>query len=219
MTAPREFGVPGVHLRPAEHLCGVFGTDAERDQVLLPFFRAGIQNGDRCVMVLDRDDPAEPLAALGDHREVAYWQQTGMLELRTTADQQRTAAGLSRAQMLDTWETAIAEAISSSYPFTRLGGEVSWWLPQAAESTLVTYESELNRLIPDRMAVLCLYDLRQFGGNILIDAVRAHPAVLVSGQLVENPYYLSPDEFLAVRGGAPARPTPEEFTGLLKSGS
>jgi hypothetical protein len=40
-------------------------------------------------------------------------------------------------------------------------------------------------------------DLGHFVGGILLDLLRTHPKFVVSGQLVENPYYLPPDRYLS----------------------
>jgi hypothetical protein len=62
---------------------------------------------------------------------------------------------------------------------------------------LIGYESELNRVTSCCPAiVLCLYDLDLFSGEVIINIVRTHPQVLIQGILVENPYYVGPDEFL-----------------------
>jgi len=37
-----------------------------------------------------------------------------------------------------------------------------------------------------------LYDLDRLGGHVIIPALRAHPAVLVRGVLVRNPYCVQP---------------------------
>jgi hypothetical protein len=63
----------------------------------------------------------------------------------------------------------------------------------------VTYEAELNRFLPKYpQIILCLYDLERFtDGEALLDILRTHPKVLMSGQVVDNPWYVEPDAFLA----------------------
>ena len=78
---------------------------------------------------------------------------------------------------------------------------MTWALRDASGvEELVGYESELNRFMPKYpQLMLCLYDLKRFGGGIVVDMLKTHPKLLLGGMLLENPYYLSPDEFLAVR--------------------
>jgi hypothetical protein len=47
--------------------------------------------------------------------------------------------------------------------------------------------------------ILCLYELDQFSGEVLVDVLKTHPKVLLGGMVLDNPYYLEPDEFLATR--------------------
>jgi hypothetical protein len=44
--------------------------------------------------------------------------------------------------------------------------------------------------------VICAYDLSKFGASVVIDAMRTHPVVIVGGLLHENPFYVSPEQFL-----------------------
>ena len=39
--------------QPGDHLCGFYYGDEERDALLLPFLRAGLQSGDKCLAVVD----------------------------------------------------------------------------------------------------------------------------------------------------------------------
>jgi hypothetical protein len=47
--------------------------------------------------------------------------------------------------------------------------------------------------------ILCLYDLQRHGAGILLDLLTTHPKVLLGGIVLENPHYLSPDEYQASR--------------------
>ena len=41
---------------------------------------------------------------------------------------------------------------------------------------------------------VCLYDLDKFRGNVIIPALKVHPKVFFGGMLLENPYYVDPDD-------------------------
>ena len=100
--------------------------------------------------------------------------------------------------MLAFWTENIAKAEIEGYSFCRLVGEMTWALRDApGVEHLVGYESELNRVTSSYpVIVLCLYDLDLFSGEVVVNIVKTHPQVLVQGILVENPYYVGPDEFL-----------------------
>ncbi|WP_214369156.1 MEDS domain-containing protein [Pseudonocardia sp. H11422] len=195
----------------------MFQEPVERDRAMTLFFRAGLLAGDYCVVVVDAADPTAMLQLLGSRDEVSEWRSAGLLDIRTATDPTQPANALSVDEMLSMWDAITEEATGFSGAFARLGGEASWWIPRASEDHLIRYESELTRRIPDQLGVLCLYDVTQFGAGVLIDVIRTHPKVLVGSLVVDNPYFIPPDEFLATRrhGGTAPPPTEDEAAELL----
>lgn len=47
---------------------------------------------------------------------------------------------------------------------------------------------------------MCLYDLERFGAEVLVDALRTHPMVVVDSMVHDNPCYIEPGQFLTGRG-------------------
>ena len=43
---------------------------------------------------------------------------------------------------------------------------------------------------------ICVYDLKKFRGDIVMDVMRTHPVIIVGGVLQDNPFFVPPDEFL-----------------------
>ena len=43
------------------------------------------------------------------------------------------------------------------------------------------------------------YDLELFGTSMLVDVLKTHPKVLVGSMVLDNPEYLTPDQYLATR--------------------
>ena len=53
---------------------------------------------------------------------------------------------------------------------------------------LIAYESRLNKSLPKYpQVILCLYELGQFSGEVLVDVLKTHPKVLLGGMLLEPP--------------------------------
>lgn len=194
-------GVPGVHLRPGDHLCAFYRGPAERDEILVPYLREGVLNGDKCICVVDSTDPEWVLSALSVDIAPPRGSDDPVLDVRCSKSTYLSDGRFSTTRMLDFWESVVGSAIGGGFDFARAVGEMSWALRQMpGVEELVGYESELNRFLPRYpQVILCLYDLDRFSGEILIDVLKTHPKVLVGGMLVANPYYLEPDEFLAGR--------------------
>jgi hypothetical protein len=80
----------------------------------------------------------------------------------------------------------------------RLLAHMEWsLLDRPGAEDLLEYETRLNYLIPKyEDPVICTYDLSKFGASVVMDALRTHPVVLIGGLLQENPFFVSPDDFL-----------------------
>jgi MEDS: MEthanogen/methylotroph, DcmR Sensory domain len=194
-------GVPGVQLAPGDHICAFYPSVAERDEILVPYLREGLKAGDKCVCVVDSSEAEEVLAALG--ADIDLWSYLGrhQLDLERSDETYLRGGGFSTDGMLDFWDRSIGGAVASGFAFARAVGEMTWSLRQMpGVEELVRYESLLNRFLPRYpQVILCLYELDRFSGEVLVDVLKTHPKVLLGGMVLDNPYYLEPDEFLATR--------------------
>ena len=190
-------GIPGVEFAPGDHVCVFYPSLAERDEILIPFLREGVAAGDKCVMIVDSDEPAAVLSAFGPEVDL---QQSG-LEVLRSQDTYFSDGYFSGEAMLSFWDRTMSAALSEGFTFARLAGEMTWALRQLpGVSELVEYEAQLNLLLPQYPQVaLCFYELDVFSGELLVDVLKTHPKVLIGGMVLDNPYYLAPDEFLAMR--------------------
>ena len=90
-------------------------------------------------------------------------------------------------------------------PAVRATGETSWavrGIPGC--DRLLEYEARLNTALETvPVTAVCQYDVNLFDGGTILDVLRVHPIMISRGQLVKNPFYVGPEEFLANR--RPAR--------------
>ncbi len=201
MTHTLELGIPGLQLTVGDHICAFYRGPGERDEILIPYLQAGLETGDKCICVVDAADPREVLAALGSAADVDRWIRDTQLELRVSTDAYLRSGRFCTEEMLAFWESFVGSAVAGTFRFARSVGEMTWALRQApGVEELVGYESELNRFLPRYpQVILCLYDLERFSGEIIINLLKTHPRILLGGMVLDNPNYLEPDEFLAVR--------------------
>jgi hypothetical protein len=196
-----EFGVPGVRLESGDHICALYVSQAERDQIMLPFLRAGLRAGDKFFCVVDSSPISQVLEDIGDEVATREAVSRNQLEVFTARGTYLRTRPFTTEGILDFWRTTIpVAAAEGGYEFSRVTGEMPWALHDLADEReeFFRYEAELNRFAPRYpQAIVCLYDLGHFGGGILLDLLRTHPKLVVSGQLVENPYYLPPDQYLS----------------------
>jgi hypothetical protein len=196
MTGAVPSGIDEVSLPPGSHVCAFYRGDSERDQLLNAYLGAGLTAGDKCICVVDSAYTAKRLASLPRPGEPGP--PDGQLDIHLPESTYLAGGEFTASHMLAFWGENIAKAEIEGYTFCRLAGEMTWALRDApGVEHLAGYESELNRATSGSpVIVLCLYDLDLFSGEVVVNIVKTHPQVLVQGILVENPYYIGPDEFL-----------------------
>jgi hypothetical protein len=188
-------GIPGVRLAPGDHICAFYPSLADRDEILIPFLRTGVLAGDKCICVVDASEPEHVVTAVGAAPE------PDQLDVARCQDTYLCGGAFSTGAMLEFWEQEIGRAVADGYEFARAAGEMTWALRQMpGVEELVGYEARLNRFLPRYpQVILCLYEMDRFSGEVLVDVLKTHPKVLLGGMVLDNPYYLEPDEFLATR--------------------
>lgn len=201
-TAPISMGRPGVALTPGDHICAFYRGADQRDEILLPFLREGLQLGHRCLAVLDDPDLEQVTKPLSLAVDVQESLSSGQFDLLTSDEAYLATGEFCLDRMLDFWEGRIGPAVASGrFPLVRAVGEMTWALRDVpGVEDLVRYEARLNRFLPRYpQVILCLYDLERFtDGQLLMEMLRTHPKVLMSGQLLDNPWYVEPDDGYAV---------------------
>jgi len=201
MTESIALGINGLSIPPGTHICAFFRGTPERDQIMVPFLMEGLRAGHKCTCIID-DGVDSVRTALGAEVGVPADAAPGQLDILSSQDAYLRRGPFSTQEMIDFWDESVGAALSNQgFPFVRSTGETTWTLKELPSLyEFLTYEAELNRFLPRYpQVILCLYDLDHFGGEILVDILKTHPKVLMGNTILENLYYLEPDEFLAAR--------------------
>lgn len=192
-------GLSGLQLQSGDHLCVFYRGEVERDALLVPFLREGLRAGHKCVCVMDQADPHTLAATLMADPWVPDDVADDQLDVLTSEESYLRTGGFATEAMLEFWDTRMDRAVKAGYPFTRAVGEMTWALEDVAGvEELIPYEAELNRSLRQYAQVgLCFYDLNQFtNGQLLLNVMRTHPKVLVGKSVIDNPWYVEPEQLL-----------------------
>ena len=192
-------GVGGLEADLGDHICGVFSGEEERDQILMPFLQVGLASGDKCICVIDGTAPGQIVATLGPGGEAAALTAGKQLEVIGASEMYLRSGRFSAGEAIGVWKAAISDAMYAGQ-FDVVRAVETWSrrdvIPDMNE--LLMLESEMNRYLPlYPQVIMCLYDIDQFGSGALVNLVMTHPRMLMGGMVIENPYYLAPDEVLA----------------------
>ena len=162
-------GLPELELEPGDHVCAIYRGVPERDDVLTPYIRAGIDAGDKCLAVVDATEPESLLQSLSHGIDVESCVASTQLEVFSSDDTYLRTGSFASDEMLGFWDAYVGAVVRDDrFSFVRIAGEATWALrdPPTVDE-LMRYESELNRFAGRYpQAVLCLYDLDRFGAGI-----------------------------------------------------
>ncbi|HXJ01091.1 MAG TPA: MEDS domain-containing protein [Micropepsaceae bacterium] len=213
-TAVTPIHFAGSELRDVRHVCAFFNSEEESYRVLLPFIKDGFVCGDKAVHVVNPGQCCAHLQRLtAAGIDAAAARESGQFELRINTETYLRDGHFDQDRMLEAFESLASGNAGGGFSLSRIVCNMDW----AAEGrshidNLVEFESRVNdvwRRHDD--AVICVYDLAKFGGDIVIDIMRTHPMIIIGGILQQNPFFVPPEEFLRElrerRGGQAAPPS------------
>jgi len=181
------------------HICAFFNSIDEQHQVLRSFIKDGLDMGDKAFHLVDperRDEHLTRLAEAGIDVQEALG--TGQLEVHPWQDGPLHGGRFDQDTWLASFEQVLQSGPAAGYAQTRFVAQMEWALVDLpGVEDLIEFETRVNYVVPKYDdAVICAYDLSKFSATVVMDALRTHPVVIIGGLLQENPFFVSPDEFL-----------------------
>jgi hypothetical protein len=172
-------GLPDVMVQAGSHLATYFSSEAGRVRIAAPFLRDGIALGQPCFLIASGEVLDRYIEALeADVKdELALARESGRFATAPTP-------GRTVEEALAFWDERLAQAMAISSPtIVRIVGDMA-----CVKSTFTTvhqmliFERQVGAIIKRSPSVaLCQYDVREFDGPSLLEAMKAHPDVFDLG--------------------------------------
>lgn len=195
------------------HLCHFYETKEDLVDILIPYFRAGLENNEFCMWVVS--DPlgeeearnafrqavndADRYLAAGNIEIVQHTlfpasQQTfpsSQIEIVSHTEWYLKGGAFVAEGVLNGWHERLAEALAEGYDGMRANGNEAW-LTEENRQDFSEYEKTLDESLGDqRMIVLCSYPLSSSSGAEIFDVARTHQFAVVrrrgTWEVVESP--------------------------------
>jgi DNA-binding CsgD family transcriptional regulator len=173
---------------------------------LFPFLDEGLRHGDKCLCLIDDVEPALVRDRVVGQPGPEYARRSAQLDVDRAANAYLRSGVFSVEDMIQFLSESADEAIADDFDLLRAAGEMSWVMPRAPDwDDLFLYESALNHVVEQVPAILmCLYDLKKFGADMLVEVLHTHPKVLLDNTVIDNPHYMEPTKYLAAADAAAA---------------
>ncbi|WP_214367136.1 MEDS domain-containing protein [Pseudonocardia sp. H11422] len=199
-----------VPLHIHDHLCAFVHRRSERDRLLLPYLHDGLRAGQACLCVLPTGAGAAVTEVLADAVPAGCEYLLQVVDPSSCYLRTGRFDPAATVEFFDIWTRSAVER-NGGKP-VRIACDMSWaheLISPSFVQDLAGYEARFDRWARFCPQVsVCLYDLEQFGGSVLIPVIRTHPRVWLSGVVVDNPYcthdpYSTHDEALATQERIP----------------
>ncbi|HYU32991.1 MAG TPA: MEDS domain-containing protein, partial [Thermoanaerobaculia bacterium] len=179
-------------MRHGDHACFIYDTLAELSAVLVPFLRAGLAAGDRCIYI----GPAAGAVRLESDLRSAGVPVDRELERGAAVMLGQRESWLQEGRfdpwaMMDLLRQAEQQALDDGFAGLRATWDMTWVLAgRDGAERLVEYEAHLNRfLAKSRTTVLCRYARSSASPELIQGALHTHPLAVLGDQLCPNVFY------------------------------
>ena len=163
------------------HFCLFYRTKEDLTDILVPYFKAGLENNEFCMWVT-----SEALSVTDAKRSLKRvvknlddYIEKGQIEILDYSQWYTKSGKFEADKVLQGWVEKENQAANRGFDGLRLTGNTCW-LEKEDWRGFTAYEARIDRVIGQyRMLVLCTYSLDKCGASEIIDVVANHELALI----------------------------------------
>lgn len=162
------------------HSCQFYETKEDLLELLIPYFKAGLENNERCLwIVCDPITIDDAFTSLKESiPEFQSYLDKKSIEILYYQDWYFRNGNFNAKAIADDVKVRIKAALAAGYDGMRTNGNETW-LTNVYWTHFMQYEKELNSLVQDLpIIVLCTYPLSHSDAGTLLDVANAHDRVI-----------------------------------------
>jgi signal transduction histidine kinase len=168
------------------HFCYFYETKQDLLEILIPYFKAGLENKEFCLWVISNSElltVQEAMSALRNALpDLDRYLAERSIEIVGHDDWFLEGKTFDRHTVADRFKKKLSEALAKGYEGMRVNGSPAW-LRDAGPKELKTFEAELDKLFPnERTIAACTYPLATIGPDEIFDVVRTHQFAIARRQ-------------------------------------
>jgi len=163
------------------HLCLFYQTKQDLLDILIPYFKTGLENNEFCMWVT-----SEPLVAeeaknslIGAIKNLDDYIKNGQIEILDYSQWYTKLGVFEPDKVLKGWIEKEEQAVKKGFDGLRMTGNTAW-LEKKYWKDFTDYEATVNSVIgKHRMLAICTYSLKDCGALEIIDVVSNHQFALI----------------------------------------
>ena len=163
------------------HFCQFYQTTEDLIDILVLYFKAGLENNEFCMWVtsqpLEVEEAKEALRKVVP--DIDVYLEKGQLEIISYSHWYVKEGAFDSDRVLNGWVEKLNKALANGYDGLRLTGN-TFWLEKEDWNDFVDYEKEVDRVLGNyQMIALCTYNLDRCNATEIIDVVVNHQFALI----------------------------------------
>jgi PAS domain S-box-containing protein len=178
----RTVGIPGIGETPwGTHCCQFYETKEGLMDLLIPYFKAGLENNEFCLWVTSDplDDKSARNAMIKAVPQFDRYVKDGQIEIVPYTEWYLEDGDFDLQRVLQRWIEKLNHALARGYDGMRVTGNTTW-LDKARWKDFTEYEQAVNTTIEKyKMLALCTYALDKCKATAVLDVVQYHQFALI----------------------------------------
>ncbi len=177
------------------HFCYFYETKQDLLDILIPYFKTGLENKEFCLWVISNSELLTVEEATSALRNVLpdldRYMAERSIEVVGHEDWFLSGKTFDPHTVANRFREKLNEALARGYAGMRVNGSPAW-LRDAGPKELRKFEAELDKLFPhERTIASCTYPLATIGAEEIFDVVRTHQFAIARRQgeweVIETP--------------------------------
>jgi transcriptional regulator with XRE-family HTH domain len=163
------------------HLCQFYQTKGDLVDILVPYFKAGLENNEFCMWITFEPLRAEEAekSLRNAVKDLDKYIKRDQIEIMDYSQWYTKSGKFAADKVLRGWVNKENEAVKRGYDGLRLAGN-TFWLEEKDWRDFADYEVVVNNVFPKyRMLAVCPYSLDKCGASEVIDVVNSHQFALI----------------------------------------
>jgi PAS domain S-box-containing protein len=192
----RKTGISVVGDMPwGTHFCCFYETKEDLLDILVPYFKVGLENDEFCLWVISSSELLTVEEATSALREALpdldRYMAEGRIEVVAHDEWFLDGRAFDLHRVVNRFKEKVDEALARGYAGMRVNGSPAWMRKEDGKE-LLEFEGEVDKLFPnERIIASCTYQLAGSGAAELLDVTRTHQFAIVrrhgNWELIETP--------------------------------
>lgn len=162
------------------HLCQFYRTEQDLLDILVPYFKAGLENNELCIWVTS--DPigvAEAQRAMAQNvPDLEKYLAEQQIQIMPYSDWYLKNGEFKEERVLHDWADKMDQALAKGFAGLRATGNTSW-LYKDNWTTFARYEATVNDIIGKyKMLAICTYQLDKCSSSEILNVIDTHQFAL-----------------------------------------